>query len=92
MTRPPFTCRRDERGSISVWFAAASFAMVILVGLVVDVGGKVQAQQHARAAAAQAARAGAQEPSTSTPRAPRPPPTCRPPASRAPSRSPTPPS
>lgn len=61
MTRPPFTCRRDERGSISVWFAAASFAMVILVGLVVDVGGKVQAQQHARAAAAQAARAGAQE-------------------------------
>ena len=51
MTRPPFTCRRDERGSISVWFAAASFAMVILVGLVVDVGGKVQAQQHARAAA-----------------------------------------
>jgi Flp pilus assembly protein TadG len=62
MNRPPSTQRRrDDRGSISIWFATASFAMVILVGLVVDVGGKVQTQQHARAVAAQAARAGAQE-------------------------------
>lgn len=62
MNRPPSTQRRrEDRGSISIWFATASFAMVILVGLVVDVGGKVQTQQHARAVAAQAARAGAQE-------------------------------
>lgn len=62
MNRPTSTQRRrDDRGSISIWFATASFAMVILVGLVVDVGGKVQTQQHARAVAAQAARAGAQE-------------------------------
>lgn len=53
--------RRDDHGSISIWFATGSFVMVILVGLVVDVGGKVQTQQHARAVAAQAARAGAQE-------------------------------
>lgn len=53
--------RRDDRGSISIWFATTSFIMVVLVGLVVDVGGQVQTQQHARAVAAQAARAGAQE-------------------------------
>lgn len=52
---------RDDRGSISIWFATTSFIMVLLVGLVVDVGGQVQTQQHARAVAAQAARAGAQE-------------------------------
>ena len=62
MNRSPVAQRRrDDRGSISVWFATASFVMVILVGLVVDVGGKVHSQQHARAVAAQAARAGAQE-------------------------------
>lgn len=53
--------RRNDRGSISIWFATSSFIMVVLVGLVVDVGGQVQVQQHARAVAAQAARAGAQE-------------------------------
>jgi Flp pilus assembly protein TadG len=57
---------RDERGSISVWFATASFVMVILVGMTVDLGGKVHAQQQARSAAAQAARTGAQEVQGST--------------------------
>lgn len=52
---------RDERGSISVWFATASLPMVILIGMTVDLGGKVHAQQHARSVAAQAARTGAQE-------------------------------
>lgn len=56
----PSRCR-DERGSISIWFATSSFVMIILVGLVVDVGGQVHTQQHARAVAAQAARTGAQE-------------------------------
>ncbi|GAB2863751.1 hypothetical protein GCM10027026_12060 [Myroides odoratimimus subsp. xuanwuensis] len=51
----------DERGSISVWFATASLVMIILVGMAVDLGGKVHAQQQARSAAAQAARTGAQE-------------------------------
>ena len=57
---------RDERGSISVWFATASFAMIILVGMAVDLGGKVHTQQKARSAAAQAARTGAQEVQGST--------------------------
>ncbi|HRK48450.1 MAG TPA: pilus assembly protein TadG-related protein [Nocardioides sp.] len=52
---------RDERGSISVWFATAALAMIILVGMAVDLGGKVHTQQQARSAAAQAARTGAQE-------------------------------
>ena len=34
--------QRDERGAISVWFATASLVMVILVGMTVDVGGKVE--------------------------------------------------
>ena len=57
---------RDERGAISVWFATAALAMVILVGMAVDLGGKVHAQQQARSAAAQAARTGAQEVQGST--------------------------
>jgi Flp pilus assembly protein TadG len=52
---------RGERGAISVWFATASLVMVILVGMVVDLGGKVHTQQRTRSAAAQAARTGAQE-------------------------------
>ena len=33
------TRRRDERGSITVWLALASFVMMFLVGLAVDLGG-----------------------------------------------------
>ena len=55
-------CRaRDERGSISIWLATSSFVMIVLVGLAVDLGGKVHTQQQARNVAAQAARTGAQE-------------------------------
>lgn len=57
---------RDERGAISVWFATAALVMVMLVGMAVDLGGKVHAQQQARSAAAQAARTGAQEVQGST--------------------------
>ncbi|WP_067429063.1 TadE/TadG family type IV pilus assembly protein [Nocardioides jensenii] len=57
---------RDERGSITVWFATASLVMTILVGMTVDLGGKVHTQQHARSVAAQAARTGAQEVQGST--------------------------
>lgn len=52
---------RNERGSISVWLAASSFVMIVLVGLAVDLAGQVHTQQQARNIAAQAARTGAQE-------------------------------
>lgn len=61
MMTHPVRRQRDERGAISVWFATASLVMIILVGMTVDLGGKVHAQQQARSAAAQAARTGAQE-------------------------------
>jgi Flp pilus assembly protein TadG len=60
MNRPrPRT--RDERGSITVWLAVASFAMIFLVGLAVDLGGQVHAHERAHDVAAQAARAGGEE-------------------------------
>ena len=53
--------RHDERGSITVWLALSSFAMIILVGLAVDLGGQVHAHERAHDVAAQAARAGGEE-------------------------------
>ncbi len=52
---------RDERGSISVWAATAAVIMMICVGIALDLGGQVHAQQHARGVAAQAARVGGQQ-------------------------------
>ena len=57
---------REERGAISVWFATASLVMLILVGMAVDLGGKVHSQQRTRGVAAQAARTAAQEVQGST--------------------------
>lgn len=57
-TRPRM---RDERGSISIWLVAASFVMMMLVGLTVDLGGQVHAKQRAHNIAAEAARTGAQQ-------------------------------
>jgi len=54
------TARCDDRGSVSLWLATASFAMIFLVGLTVDLGGQVHAQQRAHDLAGQAARAGGQ--------------------------------
>lgn len=51
----------DEQGSITLWTVTASFAMTMLVGLAVDLGGQVHAQQRAHNIAGQAARAGGQE-------------------------------
>lgn len=53
--------RHDERGSITVWLALASFVMIFLVGLAVDLGGHVHAHERAHDVAAQAARAGGEE-------------------------------
>lgn len=50
-----------ERGSISLWLVTSSLAMMILVGLAVDLGGQVHAKQRVHNIAAQAARAGGQE-------------------------------
>ena len=50
-----------EQGSISIWLVTTGFAMIVLVGLAVDLGGQVYAQQHARAVADQAARSGGQQ-------------------------------
>lgn len=55
------TRHRDERGSISIWVVTSSFVMMVLVGLAVDLGGQVHAQQRARDIAAQAARAAGQQ-------------------------------
>ncbi len=52
---------RDERGVVTVWFASASFVMIILVGLAVDLSGQVHDQQRIRDVAAQAARTGGEQ-------------------------------
>ncbi len=52
---------RGERGSITVWLALTSVSMMLLVGLAVDLGGQVHAQQRAQDLAAQAARAGGEQ-------------------------------
>jgi Putative Flp pilus-assembly TadE/G-like len=49
-----------ERGSVTLWMVTASFVMMTSVGLAVDLGGQVHAQQRAHDLAAQAARAGGQ--------------------------------
>lgn len=61
MTRMQEKGRQRDRGSVSIFMATASFVMIVLVGLAVDLGGQVAAQQRARDVAAQAARAGAQQ-------------------------------
>jgi len=61
MTSRQDTKGRDERGSISLWMVTSSFVMMVLVGLAVDLGGQVHAQQRARDLAAQAARTGGQQ-------------------------------
>lgn len=58
--------RPSEEGSVTVWMITASWAMIILVGLAVDLSGQVYAQQRARAVAAQAARAGGEQIQTGT--------------------------
>jgi len=55
------TRQRNEQGSISIWVVTATIVMMTLVGLAVDLGGQVHAQQRAHDVAAQAARAGGQQ-------------------------------
>jgi Flp pilus assembly protein TadG len=53
--------RDKERGSVTLWMVTAAMAMIILVGLAVDLGGQVLTRQHVNNVAAQAARAGGQQ-------------------------------
>lgn len=52
---------RRDRGSVTIWLALASFVMIVLVGVAVDLSGQVYAQQRARDLAAQAARTAGQQ-------------------------------
>ena len=54
--------RRDpERGSVAIWAITTAMTMVLLVGLAVDLSGRVLAKQRAQTIAAEAARAGGQQ-------------------------------
>lgn len=52
---------RDATGSVTAWFATVSFALVVIVGLVLDGGAQLHAQERAYSIAAQAARTGGQQ-------------------------------
>ena len=53
---------RDERGAVvSVWTTVIATIMVLVLGIAVDLGGQVHAQQRARDIAAQAARTAGEE-------------------------------
>lgn len=51
---------RDEAGSVTPFIAALTLTLFIVIGLVVDGGGKLHAMQRADAVAHEAARAGGQ--------------------------------
>ncbi|MEV4616930.1 pilus assembly protein TadG-related protein [Kitasatospora sp. NPDC049258] len=59
MTTPPPTHARDQ-GSITLWWVTVLAGALLMIGLVVDLGGKLRAVEAADALAAEAARAGAQ--------------------------------
>ena len=59
--RTVYLRRHDERGSVTAWFATVSFALVVIVGLVLDGGAQLHAEERAFGIAAQAARTGGQQ-------------------------------
>lgn len=50
-----------EEGSVTPWFIVSALALIVIVGLVLDGGSHLHAQQHAYGLAAQAARTGGQQ-------------------------------
>jgi Flp pilus assembly protein TadG len=52
---------RDDQGAVTLMFAVMGIALLLAIGLVVDGGAKIRAVQSANSAAAEAARAGAQQ-------------------------------
>jgi hypothetical protein len=64
MTRHPGTLRTrllDDAGSVASWFIVTAGLLAFLVGMAVDVSGKVSARSHAYMIAAEAARTGGQQ-------------------------------
>ncbi len=51
---------RSDRGSISLFAVVVTVGLIVVIGLVVDGGGKIHAQQRAQTAARESARAGGQ--------------------------------
>lgn len=51
----------SDRASMTMWFAITAFALIVIVGLVVDGGGKITARQRANFVAEEAARTAAQQ-------------------------------
>ncbi|MBT9273645.1 pilus assembly protein [Phycicoccus sp. MAQZ13P-2] len=50
-----------ERGSVTVWMITTALSLVLMVGLAVDLSGRVLAKQRAQDLASEAARAGGQQ-------------------------------
>ena len=50
-----------ERGSVTVWMITTALTMILIVGLAVDLSGRVYAKARAQDIAAEAARAGGQQ-------------------------------
>lgn len=61
MTRLTRRMGDREQGSVAVWMITTALVMIILVGLAVDLSGRVHAKQRAQDVAAEAARAGGQQ-------------------------------
>ena len=61
---PQHPHRSDERGSATIWMALTVVAFMLIVGLAVDLGGRLHAVQAVNDIAAEAARTGAQHPTT----------------------------
>jgi len=60
MPTHPTTEDAPDRGSITLWWVTILAGALIMIGLVVDLGGKLRAIEAADALSAEAARAGAQ--------------------------------
>ena len=52
---------QPDRGSVTIWMITTALTLVLLVGLAVDLSGRVYAKQRAQDVAAEAARAGGQQ-------------------------------
>ncbi|MFI1502656.1 TadE/TadG family type IV pilus assembly protein [Streptomyces platensis] len=63
LARRCVTCLRwhDDRGSMSVFFAVATLAVLLVMGLLVDGGKALNAANHATSLAQEAARSGGQQ-------------------------------
>lgn len=55
------TPRHDERGSVSTWMLLSVVGFVLIIGLAVDLGGRMYALQRVNDIAVEAARTGTQQ-------------------------------